>query len=624
MCGIVGGFGPGADNHDLLRQMAASIRHRGPDHTGCLLEDHAGLIMNRLAIIDLAGGNQPMFSPDGDVALIYNGEIYNFRELRAELEPQFAFHSRSDTEVILNGYRAWGSKVFARLNGIFAVAIYDRRRGKLLLARDSLGVKPLAVLRRGGTIYFSSELKAFSTAGLANRVNPAAVAQFLSAGYVFSPTCSLDGVTQMEAGCVMEIDEDGESRSWRFRDLPARRHLPAASPSEWQERVRGALDRAVIGQTVADVPYGLLLSAGMDSMAILATLHRHGLAEKLRTFTLYYENESFSENSVVTKLAADWGFENAQLRLDGEMVRDALPRLFETYDNLEFLPTCAAIWFISHFASDYTKVLLAGNGGDEIFLGYPTYRATAIARRLGPVAPLIGALAPLARLLPVSDNYLTGGEKIRRFVDGSRHGPERAHVSWRHVFTQEELQSLLRGGYRAGLMDDVYEPQTRHFEEARRLGFTGLDVESWGDLKTWFADNALSMWDKAGMSASVEIRVPLVDPGFLDFVLNVPQSVRGERPGTKAFFRRMFEAELPPEVTRFPKHGFQVPVAEWLRGPLRQTFLDLTMSLPPEVVSRPVVERLWRDFDARRRDNALRLWCLGCLSGWAAKYRLSW
>lgn len=622
MCGIVGGFGPGADNHTLLRQMAASIQHRGPDHTGFLLEDRAGLIMNRLAIIDLTGGNQPMLSPNGDIALIYNGEIYNFRELRAELELDFPFHSRSDTEVILNGYRAWGNDIFARLNGIFAVAIYDRRRGRLLLARDSLGVKPLAVLQRGKTVYFSSELKAFRAAGLATRVNPAAVAQFLSAGYVFSPYCGLDGVTQVEAGCVMEVDEDGTSRSWRFRDLPAQRRLPSASDQQWREQVRGALDRAIIGQTVADVPYGLLLSAGMDSMAILATLHRHGLTEKLRTFTLYYDNESFSENTVVAQLAAKWGFENEQLKLDARMVGDALPRLFATYDNLEFLPTCAAIWFISHFASAYTKVLLAGNGGDEIFLGYPTYRATAIARRIGAMSPLMRAIAPLLSLLPVSDNYLTMGEKIRRFVAGSINGPDKAHVSWRHVFTQSELQQLLRCGYHTEL--DVYAPQTRHFEEARRLGFTGLDVEMWGDLKTWLTDHGLSMWDKAGMSASVEIRVPLVDPDFLDFMLNVPQSVRGERPGTKAFFRRMFEAELPPEVTRLPKHGFQVPVAEWLRGPLRDTFRDLTMNLPMEIVNHSEVERLWRDFEARRRDNALRLWCLGCLSGWATTHRLSW
>lgn len=624
MCGIVGGFGPEANNHGLLSQMATSIQHRGPDHTGSLLEDGAGLIMNRLAIIDLADGNQPMLSPDGNVALIYNGEIYNFRELRAELEADFPFRSRSDTEVILNGYRAWGNKVFARLNGIFAIAIYDRRRGKLLLARDSLGVKPLAVMRRGRTIYFSSELKAFSSAGLANRVNPAAVVQFLSAGYVFSPYCSLDGVTQVEAGYVLEVDEEGESRCWRFRNLPTRQQLPSASAQQWKEQVRSALDRAIIGQTIADVPYGLLLSAGMDSMAILATLHRHGLTEKLRTFTLYYENESFSENGVVSKLAADWGFENEQLRLDAHMVQDALPRLFETYDNLEFLPTCAAIWFISHFASGYTKVLLAGNGGDEIFLGYPTYRATSIARRLGAVSPLIRTLEPLARMLPVSDDYLTSGEKIRRFMAGSSLGPEKAHVFWRHVFTQDELLNLLQGDYLPEPAADIYEPQTRHFQEARQYGFTGLDVEMWGDLKTWLTDHGLSMWDKAGMNASVEIRVPLVDPDFLDYVLNVPQSIRGERPGTKAFFRRMFEAELPPEVTRLPKHGFQVPVAEWLRGPLRQTFQDLTFSLPSEVVSRSAVERLWRDFDARRRDNALRLWCLGCLSGWAAQHRLSW
>jgi asparagine synthase (glutamine-hydrolysing) len=623
MCGIAGAFGPVAADRPLIEKMARAIVHRGPDHTGSHFSDSVALIMNRLAIIDLEGGNQPFFSSDGQVALVFNGEIYNFRELRDELKALVPFHTRSDTEVILNGYLIWGKEVFRRLNGIFAVAIHDRRKHQVLLARDPLGTKPLYVLRAGDAVYFASEVKSFTSTGLARRIDRNAVQQFLASGYVFCPTAAVEGVSQVEPGTLLEIDAGGV-RSERYRQLaPAVEPRPRSAPA-WRSHVRDALDRAVIGQTVSDVPYGLLLSSGIDSMAVLSILRRHGLAEHLRTFTLFYENESFSEDKAVRRLAAKWGFGNEQVRLDGAMVRSALPDLFRTFDNLEFLPTAAAIYFVSKLAGAQVKVVLAGNGGDELFLGYPTYMATRILENHGVLQRIARALAPYARRVGISDDYLTFAEKARRFLEGSTYGPGLAHVMWRHVFLPDQMDALFNAALRPSSPEIIYQPQLRYFEEAGALGYSGMGRLSWGDLKGWLVDHGLTMWDKAGMRFSAEIRVPLVDPDFVDAVLGVPAEIRGRPAGTKRFLRELLREDLPDEIRSLPKHGFQVPVAQWLRGPLGRDFRELCYSLPREIFVRSEIERLWQEFENRRGDHALQLWCLGCLAGWAQAHGLSW
>jgi asparagine synthase (glutamine-hydrolysing) len=269
-------------------------------------------------------------------------------------------------------------------------------------------------------------------------------------------------------------------------------------------------------------------------------------------------------------------------------------------------------------------VLLAGNGGDEMFLGYPTYEATRMVRALNGAAGLLGFLAPLARTLRPSDDYLTLGEKARRFTEGCRYGAELAHVAWRHVFTPDEMSRLLVFGRGPSSAASVYQPQLRHYDKARELGYSGLAVESWGDLKGWVVDQGLSMWDKAGMRWSTEIRVPFLDPGLVDLLCSVPIEVRGRKPGTKTFLRTMYREDLPKEVLSLPKHGFQAPVGNWLRGPLRDAFRDLTSSLPSTLFSESAIAKLWGDFEHRRADNALRLWTLGCLAGWSNAHTVLW
>ena len=625
MCGIAGFLGRNRPGRQLLEDMAAAIKHRGPDHTGILLEDSVGLAMNRLSIIDLAGGNQPMHSADQRVSLIFNGEIYNFRELRRELEAQRVFQTNSDTEVILHGYLAWGAKVFEKLNGMFSVAIWDRSIGRLILARDAVGIKPLFFTVKEGVLFFSSELKSFTKTRLATNANWTGLLSFLSAGYVFRPETALQNVRQVEPGTMISIDLAMQMEVSRFRTIGkvTAGGLEAFDPEKpWNVQVRKALADAVERQTVADVPFGLLLSSGIDSMTILAALRERGLTGGLNSFTVFYGDSSFSENKIVTRLARDWGLVNHQLELVPSAVENMLPDIFGTFDNLEVLPTCLAIHAVSHLAGQQCRVLLAGNGGDELFMGYPTYKATDLLERFPALGSLAHSFRWLADLLPVEDGYLTMGEKLRRFTAAASRDPLGSHLRWRHVFTREELGDMLTGFSALPSSAQIYSSQRKFYTEALEGGFDTGDARMIGDLRTWLVDCGLMMWDKAGMSASAEIRVPLIDNDFLDFITPISRSIRAPELGSKSFFKSLYWDTLPGYVTQQPKHGFQTPIANWFRGKLGDTFEGLTAELPKDIFDHNYIAGLWSDFKSRRKDNSLRLWTLGCLAGWAKTHKI--
>lgn len=629
MCGICGIIGSVKGSDVLLSAMAETLRHRGPDHTGYLNDQPVSLAMTRLSIIDLEGGFQPMHSADGNVSLIFNGEIYNFRELRKEIESEISFKTRSDTEVILNGYSLWGKDIFKRLNGIFAIALWDRRARKVFLVRDPMGIKPYYYLAKENRIYFSSEIKTFTLLGLANTAQHQAITQFLCADYVFHPDSAISGVVQVAPGAILEVDQDertAEEHIFRAPGDYAPKELPA-DDQEKKKAIKQLLEESVIRQTVADVPYGLLLSSGLDSMSVLALLHRHNLTENLRTYTVYYPgNDSFSENEPVTRLAERWGFNNELIPLTAKDLREHWERICLTFDNLDMLPTAVAIYFASQVAGKERRVLLAGNGGDELLFGYPTYQATKWVRKTKGFAPLFKRILPaLARWLPASDDYLTLSEKIRRFSNGYDSNPALAHVKWRHIFTSSELKGLLHPEYWMKTEEEMYKNQLVHFDEGRSRGFNGASLDAWADLRTWMVDSGLMMWDKAGMAGSTEIRVPMLDLDFVDNVLALPEEVRsGGAVGTKGLLKEIVADEVPEDILSLPKHGFQLPIASWLRGDLRDMFHDLTDSLPDRVFKRDEIQRLWSEFEQSKGDHSLKLWTLGALAGWSKAHDVVW
>lgn len=627
MCGICGIWGAGQGDRQRLDAMLDSIRHRGPDDRGVLFAPPVALGMVRLSIIDVASGAQPMYSPDGQVALVFNGEIYNFRELRKEIEVFHLFHTNSDTETILNGYLLWGEDVFRRLNGMFAIALWDRRVNRLILARDPMGIKPLYYLEKDQKLYFSSEIKTFTLGRLASRISQTALTQFLAACYTFRPSTAIEGVFQVEPGELLMIDAENHCHR-RFFRLPGENRFPSPADRDDTELAIGsALVEAVLRQTVADVPYGLLLSAGVDSMAVVAGLHYEGQTENLRTYTLFFPNAgSFSEDQPVRKIAKQLKLDSAFIPFTAEdLIRD-WSAICTTFDNLELSPTAALIYRLSRVAAQDRRMVLAGNGGDEMFFGYPTYVASRMNRHLRPLStPLEKTLPRLAKILPVSSDYLGLAEKIRRFALGFSENSALAHAQWRHVFTHPELAVLLKPGFLPPAPVDLYMPQLRYHAEAIAQGHDAESADQWMDLRGWKIDNGLIMWDKAGMASSLEIRVPLIDLDFADRVLSLPSHLRsGGKLGSKRLLRNILAQYLPGDISKLPKHGFQMPLDQWMRGILRPMFRDLTASLPTAIFDATYIDRMWKEFDEKRGDHALKLWALGALAGWANAHRIDW
>lgn len=627
MCGICGIWGAEPEDASRLKAMIKSIHHRGPDDAGEYLEPPVALGMVRLSIIDRLGGAQPMHSLDGRVSLVFNGEIYNYRELRKEISSHYEFRTQSDTEVILNGYLLWGKDVFKRLNGMFAVALWDHKKSKLIICRDPMGIKPLYYLKASRKFYFSSEIKTFTLSGLANRINKNALSQYLAACYTFRPTTAIDGVMQVEPGELLEIDEDGAIHTYSFR-------IPGTSPgtnatdlATAEHQIGSALEQAVFRQTVSDVPYGLLLSAGVDSMAVLAGLHSRGLTENLRTFTLFFPDAGgFSEDQPVRKISAELNLDSSFIPFSAEDVIRDWEGICETFDNLELLPTAALIYRLSKEAAQDRRMVLAGNGGDELFFGYPTYRASQINRQLKSYSHFLKFILPkLARNLPVSSNYLGLSEKMRRFALGFSENTPLAHAQWRHVFTFPELTALLSPGFSPADASSVYMPQLNYHLEAMQRGCDHESADQWMDLRGWKIDSGLMMWDKAGMASGLEIRVPLIDLDLVDQVLSLPTYIRaGKKIGSKGLLRNILSSQLSGEISRLPKHGFQMPLDQWMRSKLRPMFRDLTNNLPKHIFNARYIEKIWSEFDERRGDHALKLWALGALSGWAKAHKIDW
>lgn len=623
MCGIFGVFQKEPVDQELLKQGCREIAHRGPDHTGYYTDQGLGLGMNRLSIIDLEGGDQPMMSVSGEAVIVFNGEIYNYLELKRELAGHCSFRTNSDTEVILNGYLALGTGIVERLNGIFAFAIWDLRTRKLLLARDPVGVKPLFYLRQRDSLYFSSELKSFTKLGLASRASREGVLQFLAASYVFHPHTALENVYCLRPGEVMEVTQPNEIKSRNYCSIGFENAPKRLSEDQWFKEVGDRLQGSITRQMLSDVPVGLLLSSGLDSMYILATLHRHGYAGNLNTFTVYFDDPTFSENEAVQRATNFYGVDNQQIKLTGDMVGKHMPSICRTFDNLELLPTSVAMYFLSRLAGESNKVVLSGNGGDELLYGYPTFCATALRKMLGSVAGPISRLEPIARLFDLSPRYMSRREKVSRFLHGCSYPNELAHLRWRHILRWSEMTELIGRDFLGDSLENIMRPQLEYFVAAERLALQKLDQYAFVDFKTWLVDSGLMIWDKAGMASSLEIRVPFLDLEFLQTIVGVPYGLRARQAGRKWLLRKISEDFLPEEIRFLPKHGFQVPVGHWLKSDLARSFKDSSLSLPPEVFKRTVMEQKWREFVAGRNDHTLGLWCLGCLGMWLQQHNLS-
>jgi asparagine synthase (glutamine-hydrolysing) len=611
MCGICGiAKARGAVSPEQLAAMSATLVHRGPDSDGSFVDGPVGLAARRLAIIDLVTGDQPIANESGRITVVQNGELYNYRELRRELERVgHRFSTSGDTEVLVHLYEEHGERFADRLRGMFAVALWDADRERLVLARDPYGIKPLYYREAGDELSFSSELRALPR----GEIDLDALEAFLAFNSVPAPLTVFRGVRKLPAGHVLSW-ERGRSELTRYaRPAP----VPAAEvrdddEAELVEELRARLRDSVRAHLVSDVPVGVLLSGGIDS-SVLAALAADESSEPVRTFSIGFEERSFDELADAQLVAERYGTEHRELVLRPDAVL-LLPALADAFDEPFADSSALPTYLVSQLAAEDVKVALSGEGGDELFGGYYTYAADLLAQRTAWSARL---LRPVVERLPTSTARASFDYRAKRFVRAVHLPPLERHHGWKEIFSPDARAALT--GQRSSF-DPVDLLRSRFDEtEGAELLARLQDV----DLGTYLVDDLLVKTDRASMAHSLEARVPFLDPVVTNLALALPtrHKVRGLR--KKVLLRKAAAPLVPPELLRRRKRGFSIPAAAWLRGEL-EPFARDTLSadtLRRQGFFRPeAVTRLIDDHVAGREDLSRQLWGLLAFTLWHERH----
>lgn len=615
MCGIAGLYLPRDEvSSDLLRNMNNLLYHRGPDGEGYFAEGVIGLIMRRLAIIDLVTGDQPIFNEDASIVVVFNGEIYNYRELRAELQRQgHRFATQTDTEVLVHGYEAWGDDLPARLNGMFAFAIWDIRRQRLLLARDHLGIKPLyyAILPNNA-LAFASELKAlYPVPGWNREIDPLALDWFLATRYIPSPRTIHLGARKLPPAHRLTIGVNEPlriTRYWDFAFTPEERAI-----TFWHEALRQKLTDAVLHQMVADVPLGAFLSGGIDSTLIVGLMSRLSAAP-VRTFTVVFPGwGELDESRYASAVAEQFGTHHTEITVETNVAEDwseLVEQLDEPFADPATLPT----WLMAKQTRQYVTVVLTGEGADELFQGYGWYAWRK------PFAVPLALARPIRMLIQSALAGYRGRHRLQAFF-APDFGTFYAESILSSVSQVEERARWYQPEWRAHLNDLAPLVDIQALAERP---FSSSAVQEL-DLRIWLEGDPLTKVDRATMLASLEARVPFLDREVIDLVTRIPASLHRAGGVSKALLRQAFADLLPPIVFQRPKHAFEVPIGGWLRGPLRPRLEEaLRDSSPIWKVLRPnVIRRMARLHWEGKRDFARELWAILHLAAWWERYESS-
>jgi asparagine synthase (glutamine-hydrolysing) len=624
MCGIAGYWNLRSGMPASLGDIQACTRmlvHRGPDEEGFLVDGTLALGMRRLQVVDPADGHQPMGNEDRSVHVVFNGEIYNHIELRRQLEAAgHRFRTRSDTEAVVHAWEEWGTRCVERFNGMFALAIWDARRGHLFLARDRLGIKPLYVWNGPDGVTFGSELKAVVAAPwVPLEWDLQAVDDFLTYEYVPAPRTIVAGVEKLPQATwlLFRADAPGAAvrprRYWALENTSRERALTL---DEAAEGLRHHLQVAVRRRLMADVPLGAFLSGGIDSSIVVGLMR--GEAGQVRTFSLGFRDRSYDELRHARVVANHFRTIHGEDVVTPDIVRlaDRIARFFdEPFGDVSAFPT----YLISKQARRDVTVALSGDGGDELFAGYDHYRAHRWARRLAGIQHWWGwrAVDRLLEQLPPQPAKKGALNKAKRFAEGLRRPADLEHARWLVFWDVAERRDLYSADAMAAVQHrDPFQHYRGLLAEASEQGFTGLQRQLYADVRGYLADDILAKVDRASMAASLEVRVPFLDHEVVEFAMGIPDAWKLHRGRTKWILKTAFADLLPRSTLKRDKQGFSMPMKNWLREPLRPLMEDL---LAPHRLR----DRGW--FDARevgrlmdehllgRQNHAHRLWCLMAL-----------
>ena len=623
MCGFAAWFDPDGRTPELdwLAGATEALAHRGPDDTGFHVEPGLGLAFRRLSIVDLASGGQPLSNEDGSVWIVYNGEIYNHAELRRELEALgHRYRTRSDTESIVHAYEEWGESCVTRLRGMFAFALWDRPRRRLFVGRDRLGIKPLYHARIGRTFVCASEIKAlFAFPGLRRAVRPEGLVEQLTLRYVAAPATMFEGIEKLEPAHTLSVGPQGQAlrRYWQVDWEPKLRLGAAQALAELEER----LTESVRLRLMSEVPLGALLSGGVDSGLVVAIMSRL-LDRPVQTFSVGFDappqaGQVYNELPFARRVAEHCRTDHHELVVGAADLLRELPRLVWHQDEPLSEPAAIPTYLVSQLARQTVTVVLTGEGGDELFAGYPKYAVEPFARLLSAVpAPIRDTL-----LTQVVDRLPFGFRKLQVVARSARFRDESERLSaWFAGFAGEERRHLLSDWLRP--YDHAASDAFRRVLEASTAR-RPLDRMLDADLKLWLPDDLLMKMDKMSMAASVEARVPLLDHPLVEWAARLPDRCKVRGLEGKVLLRRLARRLLPREVVDRPKVGFTVPLSPWFRGPLRELLCDTLLG--PAALARGICEpgvlrATVDDHLSGRRDRARELWTLLTLELWHRAY----
>ncbi len=628
MCGICGviHFDRAPVTQQLLAAMNDRLTHRGPDGDGYFSAGAVGLAMRRLKIIDIAGSDQPLYNEDGSVALVFNGEIYNYHALRQGLEQRgHRFKTDGDGETIVHLYEEYGSGAVEHLRGMFALALWDRRRGRLLLARDRFGQKPLYFYQDRRLFAFASEIKAL----LAHPDVPVvsrfaaddgrALEEYLSFGYVPAPFTAFRGIWMLEPALLKQVDvsaDESEPHFWDayyYWDLPRLAAPdPAAKAETYIGELREQLAEAVKLRLISDVPLGAFLSGGLDSSLIAALMRQHSNAA-VKTFSIGFEgDDSFDETPYAEQVARHLGTEHTAFRVKADAL-ELLPELVWHHDQPFADSSAIPTYLVSKLTREQVTVALTGDGGDELFAGYERFYAAELMRRLGFVpAPLLRGAAGLLRLLPEGTGYFDPVKRARRFAQAASQPLEAAYFDLVSVFDKELLARISPGAAHRTSIDRYLNADQPH-------AIAGL-VEA--NMRTYLPDDLLIKADRCSMQASLEARAPFLDHQLAEFAATIPFNLKLKGSHTKHILKEAARGLLPDEIIERKKHGFGVPLGAWLRrdiAPVRDILLS-RRARERGLLQISVVERLISEHETGRRDHNRQLWALLTLEEWHRQF----
>ena len=609
--------------------MTTTIKHRGPDDVGFLLRENVGFGHRRLSIIDLSPtGHQPMGSADGRIQMVFNGEIYNFLELKKDLIAKgYAFRGGSDSEVIITLYQEYGTESFCRLNGMFAIALYDFKDRELVLVRDRLGKKPLYYSQIGGVFLFGSELKVLlEHPAFVKKLNLAAVNTYFACDYIPTPATIFEGVFKLEPGTYLSL-KSGHIQKYKFWDISfdadpeAVRLSKEGKVNEIFSALDARLESAVHKRLMADVPLGVFLSGGIDSSTVAYYAQKNSV-QKIKTFCIGFKDQSYDESSYARQVAKFLGTEHHEAILEPKECLELIPRLADLSDepvaDYSFIPT----YLLSRFTRQHVTVALGGDGGDELFFGYGTIVAERIAQavRFFPVATDIGLM--LLGMLPVSHARFNTRFKLERFLAGLNSPKLYRHQAWLGTFDASERNKLFTRQAQQQLAStngythlDNYGITTKNFHRFNELIYLYL--------RTYLMDQVLVKVDRASMANSLEVRAPFLDYEFVDFVNSLSYTYKIKGLQTKWLLRKLMHGKLPPEIIRRPKAGFGIPLSDWLSAELKPLMLELLApeNLRPTGLFNPdYTQGIIAQHLERRKDCRKELWNLITFQLWAKKW----